>query len=557
MEKDIKDEIRCFSLANAVEYDGEAELGAVMSKIMGENPELRQKADEVKEIIENEIKEVNSMSINEQKKELEQKRPSLLESEEKEQKNLPELPGEKENVRMRFAPNPSGPLHIGHARAIILNDEYVKRYDGEFILRIEDTDPNRVYPPAYEMIKEDLDYLNANPNDVVIQGERMNKYYEIAENLIKQNNAYVCTCSQEEFKELRKKGIACDCRNNSSKQNATNWQKMLKGEFGEGEAVLRIKTDLEHPDPAIRDWPAFRVVEEKHPRYGTKYSAYPLMNFSVAVDDYLLNISHVIRGKDHIPSEKRQKYIFDYMDWDYPKYIHHGTLKIKNIELSTRKIKQGIENQKYDGWDDPRLGTLRALKKRGIQPKAIREAIKELGISEVDAEFSWENLYSENRKIIDPEANRYFFVPNPEKIKIKEGPEKTAEPPLHPDKEFKKKIYVKKDPLIFLPRKEIKKFDVGKKIRLKNLYNIKITNKSPNKAKYIGNSLENLDEMEIIQWVTEDNLKMKVIKNSKEISGFIENNAKNLKKGEIIQLERFGFVKVDSKNPLIGYFAHR
>ncbi len=245
-----------------------------------------------------------------------------MKKEEKQQENLPELPGDKEKVRMRFAPNPSGPLHLGHARAVVLNHEYVKRYKGDFILRIEDTDPKRVYPPAYQMIPEDLEYLNVKVDEKIIQGQRMEKYYEIAEKLIQQENAYVCTCSQEKFKKLRRKGNACECRNISKTKNLTRWKKMLNGEYNEGKAVLRIKTDLNHSDPAIREWPAFRVEEQKHPKYGEKYNAYPLMNFSVAVDDHLLNISHVIRGKDHIPSEKRQKYIFDYMDWEYPKYIH-------------------------------------------------------------------------------------------------------------------------------------------------------------------------------------------------------------------------------------------
>lgn len=555
--EEIRQEIRIFSLANAVEYDGKAEIGAVMSRVMGENPELREKAQKIKELVRGEVQKVNSIGKKEQRKELEKKRPSLLKKEEKTQENLPDLPGSKEDVRMRFAPNPSGPLHLGHARAAILNDEYVKRYDGNFILRIEDTDPKRVYPPAYEMIPEDLNYLNIQIDEEVIQGQRIEKYYEIAEKLIKQRKAYVCNCPQEKFRELRNKAKPCKCRQNTSKENLKKWKKMIEGEYSEGEAVLRIKTDINHSDPAIREWPAFRVVEKEHPRYGEKYNTYPLMNFSVAVDDYLLEISHVIRGKDHIPSERRQKYIFDYMNWEHPEYIHHGRLEIKNIELSTRKIKEGIEEGEYSGWGDLRLGTLRALKRRGIQPEAIRESMKQLGVSEVDAEFSWENLYSENRKIIDEKAQRYFFVPNPQEIKIKNAPEKTSKPPKHPEKEEKRNINVPKNPIINIPKKETQKLKKGEKIRLKNLYNIKITNTSPFKAKYIGNELTNLKEMDIIQWVPEKNIEMKVLKKDEEVHGVVEETAENLRENEIIQLERFGFVRIDSKKPLIGFFAHR
>ncbi|WGI17307.1 glutamate--tRNA ligase [Methanonatronarchaeum sp. AMET-Sl] len=553
----MREDIEKYSLANAIDYGGEADVGAVMSRIMGEREDLREKAAEVKQTVKEVINEINKMSIEEQRKKLLEIAPEILEEEkEKEQKDLPDLPGETENVRMRFAPNPSGPLHLGHARAAILNDEYVKRYNGDFILRIEDTDPKRVYPPAYQMIEEDIKYLEIDVDEKIIQGERIETYYKYATELIKKDKAYVCECPAEKFRKLKKQGKACNCRNQTPEKNLELWNKTLEGEYREGEVALRIKTYLNHPDPAIREWPAFRVVDQEHPVYGDKYHAYPLMNFSVAIDDHLMDISHIIRGKDHIPNMIRQEFIFDYFDWKTPEYIHHGTLSIEGVELSTRNIKKGIEEDKYNGWADTRLGTLRALKKRGIQPEAIRTAMKGLGVSEVNSKFSWTTLYAENRKIIDKKADRYFFVPNPIEIEIKDAEQYTATPPLHPDREETRQIDVPKNPTLLIPKQDAEKTEKGDIVRLKDLYNIKITDKG--KAIYTGNSLKVLQEgADIIQWTTKDNIPLKIIKQGEIEEGVAEKTIQNIKKDEIIQFERYGFVKLHQKNPFKAYYAHR
>jgi len=552
----LKQEIRKYALSNAIEYNGQAELGAVMSKVMGENEELRQKPQKVKETTQKIIGEINQLSVEEQKKQLTEIAPELLQEEEKEEKELPDLPGDTDNVRMRFAPNPSGPLHLGHARAAILNDEYVEKYNGDFILRLEDTDPKRVYPPAYEMIKEDIEYLEVDVDETIVQGERMETYYKYAEELIQKNKAYVCLCPAEEFRELKKKGKACSCRNNTPTENQKLWRKMLEGEYSEGEAAVRIKTYLDHPDPAIREWPAFRVVDQEHPVYGDKYNAYPLMNFSVAIDDHLMNITHIIRGKDHIPNKIRQEFIFDYLDWDTPEYIHHGTLSIEGVELSTRNIKQGIDEGEYNGWDDTRLGTIRALKRRGIKPEAIRKSMKALGVSEVNSKFSWETLYAENRKIIDEETDRYFFVPNPTEIKVSDAEQETATPPLHPDRNETREIKVPKNPRLMIPQEDAVKIEKGDIIRLKDLYNIEIT--GPAEARYIGNSLEVLKKgADIIQWTTQENTPITIDRQGKTEQGVAEKTVEQLDEGEIIQFERYGFVRIDQKQPLRACYAHR
>ena len=167
----------------------------------------------------------------------------------------------------------------------------------------------------------------------------------------------------------------------------------------------------------MRDFPAFRILDAPpHPK--VKAHVYPLMNFSVVADDHLLGVTHVIRGKDHIANTRRQRYIYDHFGWQVPVYRHYGRMGIEGVVLSTSQMRLGIKEGTYTGWDDIRLGTLRALARRGISPEAVKNAMLAIGIGDTDISFSWDNLYAENRKIVDPVANRYFFVPDPVKVII-------------------------------------------------------------------------------------------------------------------------------------------
>lgn len=191
---------------------------------------------------------------------------------------------------------------------------------------------------------------------------------------------------------------------------------MLDGTYKEGQAVLRVKTDLGHPNPAVRDWPAMRIIDTEkhpHPRVGSKYRVWPLYNMAAGVDDHYMGITHIIRGQEHFVNTVRQKFLYAHMGWNYPETIHYGRLMIQGGVLSKSKIEEGIRQGLYKGYDDPRLATLRALRRRGIRPEAIRKLIYAVGPKSSDAVISWENLLAYNRQIIDPIANRYFAVFNP------------------------------------------------------------------------------------------------------------------------------------------------
>ena len=212
MSDSIEDAVRKYALQNAVFFKGKANPKAVVGKVLGEVPELRPRSAEVMEVAARVVDEVNSMSPEDQKRALESINPSMLVKEKKERNyELPDLEGVEGKVVMRIAPGPSGPLHIGHTRASVLNDEYVRRYGGELVLRFEDTNPERIEPDAYDMIIEDLDWLGIGIGRTFYQSDRFEIYYDYTRKLLEMGKAYVCTCNGDHWRELKEHGQACPC----------------------------------------------------------------------------------------------------------------------------------------------------------------------------------------------------------------------------------------------------------------------------------------------------------------------------------------------------------
>jgi glutamyl-tRNA synthetase len=557
--EDLRDKILKYALQNAILHDGKANYKAVMGKIMAENPDLRSKAKELINEVKKMVEEVNSLGSEEQRRKLEEIAPELLERKKKEEKKeLEDLPDVHGEVRMRLAPSPSGPMHLGQSRMAILNDEYVRRYGGKLFLRIEDTNPHNILPEAYDMIPEDLEWLGVNVHEIVIQSDRFDIYYNYARKLLETGKAYITTVPAEEWRKLKNEGKATKDRDLPPEEQLERWEKMLAGEYDDGEAVYVVKTDLNHPNPAIRDWAAFRIIKDvEHPRVGDKYIVYPLMNFSVAVDDHELKLTHVLRGKDHLNNTYRQMYLYDYFGWKKPVYIHYGWVTMRNTVLKTSTIKEGIRRGEYIGWDDPRLGTLRALAKRGIRPEAIRKYWIQVGLKEVDIEFSWDTLYAYNREIVDPIAKRYFFVWEPREVEIRGAEKLEGKAPLHPNINMGFREYSLTQPIkIFITNEDWKKIKEGEIFRLKDLCNVR---KEEGHLKYVGNDLSIVKSgAKIIHWVPKDAVRCRVYMPDGEIKeGYAEKYAKN-SIGEIVQFERFGFTKIYEENDrIVGYFAHR
>ena len=546
----IEDEIRKLALQNAVQFKGAANPKAIVGKILGTHPECRADVPGTTELINKIVGDVNAMSPEAQKAELDSIDPSLAKKEKKVRTyELPDLKNvEQGRTVMRIAPGPSGPLHIGHTRVSVLNDEYTKRYEGKLILRFEDTNPEKIDPDAYDMIPEDLDWLGVKIHEKYIQSERFPLYYDITRKLIEQGNAYVCTCDPEDWRAKKERKEACPCRDLPVNEQMERYDRLLEGGYKAGEAIAVVKTDIAHPNPAVRDFVALRLVDAPHPLTGSKYCAYPMMNLSVAVDDHLMGMTHVIRGKDHLNNTERQKYVFGYMGWKMPEYHHYGLVNIPDTVLKTSLIKQSIRAGEYSGWDDVRTGTVRAMARRGIRPEAVRRYWVESGIKSVDIEFSWDNLYGMNRTLIDPVSHRYFFVEDPVRYDITGTDSITGKAPLLPDDlNAGYREYDLPSPFtVFITEKDSAAFSKDGRIRLKDLCNL--TYGTP--AHYAGNDVADIRKygMKAVQWVGRDAVPCKVAMPDGSVAdGMVE--ASVLKEsGSSVQFERFGFVRIEKKD---------
>ena len=393
MKKEFEKKIKAYALKNAILYNGKAQQGSVISGLFNEGLKKQDMKIYGKKISEI-IKQVNKLSLEKQKKEFEKLKD--LVSEREVRQGLKELPNAKKVV-MRFAPSPSGGFHIGHAMTACLSYAYVKKYNGKFYVRIEDTNPDNIYPKAYDLIKKDSEFLFEGNAKMIIQSERMNLYYKYAEKLIKKNSAYVCTCSGDEFRKYSKEKKDCPCRKQSIEENLELWKKMLdKNGFKPGDAVLRFKTPtlgMSHKNPAMRDFPLARINLTKHPLQKNKYRVWPLMNLSVSVDDIELKMTHIIRAKEHRDNAERQKMIYKVLDKKYPWCFFLGRIHLKGMRLSATEITKDIEAGKYSGWDDKRLPTIASLKKQGYKSQAFLKFSEQVGLSQSDKTIDKEEYF--------------------------------------------------------------------------------------------------------------------------------------------------------------------
>ncbi len=568
------------ALLNAVKHGGKARVGPVVGAFLAERPDLKPRVREILPLVREVVEEVNSMSLAEQKALLDERWPEALKTEEREteerEKALPPLPNVEKwgRVVTRFAPNPDCVLHLGSARAIVLSHEYARMYKGQFYLRFEDTDPRTKAARLefYDAILEDLRWLGCKPDKVFIQSDRLPTYYELAEKLIGMRKAYVCTCPRERFRELAMACKPCPCRGLPVEDHLERWEWMLDGTYGEGEAVVRVKTDLTHPNPAVRDWPALRIIDpEKHPHPRPEvrekgYRVWPLYNFACGVDDHLMGITHIIRGKEHMVNEIRQRYMYAHFGWRYPEAIHYGRLKITGAVLSKSKIVAGVEKGLYTGWDDVRLATLRALRRRGITPEAIKRLMLDIGPKPADITISWENLYAINRKLIDPVAHRYFFVWEPVELEVSGCPSPggprdegrvvlRAELPLHPDRpeEGRRVLEVPCEEgtaRFLISGPDAASMAEGQLVRLIGLFNIEVLKVGEGRvmAKFHSEELAVAKERKapLIHWLpTDGNIEVEVLRPDGTVEGLGEPSLAREDVGALVQLVRYGFGRVD------------
>jgi len=556
-----KEVIKAYALENAVKYKGKAEEHAVLSGLFAEGLEKSQIKEYLRKI-KNVVKKINSLDVEKQKKEL--KKIDYKISKREVREGLVELPNaEKREVIMRIAPFPSGPLHIGNARTFILNDEYIKIYGGKLFLVMDDTIGSKekpIEPEAYKLIEEGVKWLGVEyDKKVIYKSDRFEKFYAYAEEMIKKGYMYICECNQGKMRELKTKGIECSCKRFSPQEQLERWKKMFIAP--QGSMCVRLKTSMQDPDPAFRDRVMFKISDNLHPRTKNKYRVYPSMDFSWAIDNHLLGVTHILRGVDLAIETRVEKHIWNIFGWEHPEIIYNGHFAIEGVKISKSKGAKEVKSGEYIGWDDPRTWSLQSLRNRGILPEAVRQFILSIGLNKKNIKMPIEVLYAFNRKFLE-KAPRYFFVEAPEKIRIKGCPELTAKIPIHPNKKIGCREYkTKQEFLISKPDYEIMQ---NKNYRLMHLLNFRseqVLAIKPREFSFISEEPTNDLQTKFIHWLpaNADNIKTEVrMPDNFIIKGLGEPELKKLKVGAIIQFERFGFVRLrkKEKDRLEFWLAH-
>ncbi|MDD5502776.1 MAG: glutamate--tRNA ligase family protein, partial [Candidatus Thermoplasmatota archaeon] len=359
---------RKYALQNAVLHNGKAEAGAAIGKMMAD-PALRVRAKEVMAAAAAAAAQVNALTPEQQRAELEKVAPELLEKTKKKRDfSLIELPNaEQGKVVTRFPPEPNGYLHIGHAKAAIIDHEYARMYDGKLILRFDDTNPEKEHIEFYENQKKDLQWLGIKWDIEICTSDHMPQLYELAERLIQQGDCYVCDCAQEQIGKGRYEGTPCKCRDKTPEQNMTEWKGHLNGS---AESILRLKGDMKSQNTAMRDPTMFRVIEKEHPIQGKKYRFWPTYDFAGSIMDSISGVTHAFRTKEYELRDEVYFHVLDKLKLRKPTLMEFARLAIEGMPISKRLIKPLIDEKKVSGYDDPRLPTLRGLKRRGIVPEA-------------------------------------------------------------------------------------------------------------------------------------------------------------------------------------------
>ncbi|MCM2325513.1 MAG: glutamate--tRNA ligase [Candidatus Woesearchaeota archaeon] len=556
---DINQKIRFFALENAIKFNGKANPGAVIGKILAEHPDLKADMKGISKQINEIIAKVNAMKLDEQKKEFESS--EKIEKPKKEEIiGLPPLPNATiGKVVTRIPPEPSKYSHLGHALSFLINYTYAKMYDGKCIVRFEDTNPDKSSYEFADAIIEDIAYIGIKADVTKFVSDDMPLFYDMAEKLIAKKKAYVCFCAQEKMKELRDAETECECRNHSIEKNQEEWHSVKSGKYESGKATLRLLADMKAMNAVMRDPVIFRINNEEHFRQGNKYHAWPLYDFENSIEDSTGGVTHILRSSEFGSMRiELQEFIKDALGLPKQEVIQYGRFNIKGATTQGREIRELIESGKVSGWDDPSLVTIKALRRRGIVPETFKELMYQMKLSANTAKnIDWSMIESINRQILDPVTDRYFFIEDPVEINVQDAPRQVIELKKQPDNaehgirkfDTHEDFYVSKD-------------DHGKfcgVIRLMDCLNF---DSKTMKFHSLDHASYKKEGKMIIQWLPkeEKNVKVQVRMPDNSIKeGLAEASISSLKIGDIVQFQRFGFVKLDKieKDRLVFWFTNK
>ena len=551
----MKKTILKHALQNAKKFDGKANLGAVIGKILAENPNLKKTIKKVSGEIKGVVDEVNSWTQAKQEEELEKYQDEIeKKSEEKNIFSMFDISKEEE-VITAFPPEPSKYPHIGHAKSILLNYELAKKHDGKFILRFEDTNPKLAEKEFYKIQLDNYSWLGIEPDEITYASDHMEDFYKHAKNMIKNTYAYVCVCSQEKIKKDRFEGNECSCRYLMQDEHMKRYEELFKSP--EGKMVLRLKGYMKHENSTMRDPALLRVIKHKHARHGNKYSVWPTYDFENAVMDGVQGITHRLRTKEFELRNELQNFIQTTLSFKNTKIYEFARFNMEGVESAGRVIRDLLKKKKLIGWDDPSLTTIVALKRRGFLPEAIKNFVLSTGITKSESTLKWDDLIVHNKKLLDAQTDRYFLIHDKKEIEILGAPSQEVKLKLHPDFEEKGFREFKVGSKFFIEKEDFKKFKDNKLYRLMDCLNFK-----KKKGKFVFHSLEHSKFKKnghlIIHWLPKqkDLVKVEVLMPDKKIvKGIAEPMVKKLKVDDVVQFQRFGFCRLDKK--LSFWYTHK
>ena len=422
-----------------------------------------------------------------------------MEEKEKVSKNFIEMAIDKDleegvydHVMTRFPPEPNGYLHIGHAKSILLNYGLAQKYNGKFNLRFDDTNPTKEKVEFVESIKKDVEWLGADYEDrLFFASNYFDQMYEAAVTLIKKGKAYVCDLSAEEIREyrgtLKEPGKESPYRNRSVDENLELFEKMKNGEFADGEKVLRAKIDMAAGNINMRDPILYRVAHMTHHNTGDKWCIYPMYDFAHPIEDAIEGVTHSIctlEFEDHRP-------LYDWVVKEVgfeqpPRQIEFAKMYLTNVITGKRYIKKLVEDGIVDGWDDPRLVSIAALRRRGFTPEAIRNFIELAGVSKAQSSVDYAMLEFCIRDDLKLKKSRVMAVLDPVKVVITNYPEGQIEYlDVENNREneelgsrkvaFGREIYIERDDFMIDPPKKYFRLYPGNEVRLMNAYFVTCT----------------------------------------------------------------------------------
>lgn len=394
-------------------------------------------------------------------------------------------------VHTRFPPEPNGYLHLGHAKSICLNFGVAKEFNGLCNLRFDDTNPTKEDTEYVESIREDVRWLGGDWGDREFYASNyFDKLYEYAEQLIKMGKAYVDDLSADEIREYRgtltQPGRESPYRNRSVEENLDLFRRMRAGEFADGTHVLRAKIDMASPNLVMRDPTLYRIRHATHHRTGDKWCIYPMYDFTHPLSDSIEGITHSLCTLEFVNNRELYNWVLETLNVYHPEQTEFARLNLTYTVLSKRKLIQLVKEGYVKGWDDPRMPTLSALRRRGVPPEAIRDFCQRIGMAKSEAVVEYGLLEFCIREYLNAHAPRWMAVLNPVRLVIDNYPEDQEdvfEMPLYPDDDsfgsrkvpFTRELYIDRDDFRLDPPKKYYRLAPGQEVRLRYAYFVTCT----------------------------------------------------------------------------------